>query len=147
MIITSLSCEELSISSSYLTSWFTGYPASGNLYLTITYNYEDPVITEIKQSDVIVAPTFTINIPVKQGVYSFELKWVDSSGDIHYDTKCFFNECDLACTLAKELSSGCKITHRFYTFLKAINNCPTCDCNYANQAYSNILNIDNPCNC
>lgn len=158
MTITITDCENLVLDSPWLVEWKNDYPNHDfNLTLRQSLNggtTEEIMITVDKLLE--VSP-YSYLATVEQGVYSWTLVKTDIlTGDKEEDFLCYFNECDLNCELAENLSMGCATTHRLLTFLRAINDCNVCDCKYANIAYNLLLkqtkvtpinNTTNDCGC
>lgn len=138
MTATVQDCENILINSPYFETWWTNYPV--NLYslvLEVTHNGGEKELITLDQTNLSNQAPYEYTHSAQEGVYSFKLIRTEiATGNFTEDFQCLFNECDLACELAENLSTGCETTHRLITFLRAINLCNQCDCKYANIAYA-----------
>lgn len=141
-------CNTINISHEWFSEWALSNPnQTFDLELTITHNCGTPQVIEIESSDLPAPAPYIYVLSAQEGPYTITIKRTESNGDYQRQTKCLFNPCDLVCELSEELSKSCSPKHYLLTYLQSVNECDSCQCKYACDAYNELKQTANECDC
>jgi hypothetical protein len=141
-------CNMIEISHEWFTEWaFTNPTQTFVLDLIVSHNCAEPITTRINITDLPAPAPYVYELTAEEGPYLITLKRTDDDGTIQKQTRCLFNSCNIVCELSEELSKSCSSKHYLLTYLQSINDCDSCQCKYACDAYNELKQTADDCDC